>query len=244
MRGPRLARHFHNKHARSRARHAHCSGSPPRIARSSAGRPRVAHPRTAPWRDGPGTTNRRRNAGRDCPSSPRSGASARCGRKRQSGRSGWRPWRAPARRAAKPPGAPARRRSRRRSGQRTPGRNTRCGWPRAPTDRRRRPWPPPGPPAPRPRCLPASAPAPCRHARGQNRDQQRWHHRRHRPPPGRRSAPDCSLEHRRPVPRRRRWTRTARTGRLTWAFSWPIVCTIHLARRAKKRVSGARSGQR
>ena len=78
------ARRSHNKYARTRARHARCSSSSPRIVRSSAGRQRAAHPRTAPWHDRPGTTNRRRNAGRGCPSAPRSGASARCGRKRRS----------------------------------------------------------------------------------------------------------------------------------------------------------------
>ena len=79
---------------------------------------------------------------------------------------------------------------------------TRYDWPRAPTDRRPRPWPPPGPPAPPPRCPPASAPAPCRHGPGRNRGRRRWRGRRPRSRPGRRSAPDRSPGHRRPARRR------------------------------------------
>ncbi len=56
-----------------------------------AGPQRAAHPRIAPWHGRKGTKNRHRNAGRGCPSAPRSGASVRCGRSRRSSRWGSRP---------------------------------------------------------------------------------------------------------------------------------------------------------
>ena len=52
-----------------------------------------------------GTSNRRRNAARCCPSARRSGAFARDGRIRRSSRSGWRQSRSPARHTARPSGA-------------------------------------------------------------------------------------------------------------------------------------------
>ena len=48
---PYQARRSRSKYERSHGHHAHCSGSPPRIARSSRGRRQAAHPRTGTSRD-------------------------------------------------------------------------------------------------------------------------------------------------------------------------------------------------
>ncbi len=188
------ARRFRNRHGRNRARHARCSGSAPRIARSSAGPPRAAHPRTAPWRDRPGTRNRRRNAGRGCPSAPRSDASARCGRRRRSGRWGSRRWR----RTSASRGHAARCAYKAAIAASVRPANTRSKnamWLASRSDRpvgrvlgRRQ-----GRSAPPRRCLPASAPGPCRRGPGQNRGRRRWRGHRPRRRPGRKSAPDRSL---------------------------------------------------
>ena len=101
--------------------------------------------------------------------------------------------------------------------------DTRCDWPRAPTDRRPRPWPPPGPPAPPRRCLRASVPGPCRHGPGRNRGRRRWRGQRPRSRRDRGSAPDRSPERRRPARRRRQWTKEGRIGPPTCGSSWRFV---------------------
>ncbi len=194
-------RRSRSRHARTHARRARCWGSSPPSARSSAGRRQAARPPTAPSHGGRETRNRRRNAARGCPSSPRSGASARCARKPRATRSGSPLSRVPARRAAIRQDVPSAHRSPRRCGPRRSGRNIRCGRPRAATGRRQGPSPPPRLCAPPPCRLPAPAPAPCRHALAQNRDRRQWRGHRHRARRDKRSAPDRCPRHRRPAPR-------------------------------------------
>ena len=130
------------------------------------------------------TRNRRRSAARGCPSTPRSGASVRCGRSRRSGRWGSPHWRRPARRAAMPPDGrykaaiAASVRPANTSSKKPMWLASRSDTPEA------GPWPPPGPPARPRRHLVSSAPAPCRRGPGQNRDRRRWPGHRPRAAPG------------------------------------------------------------
>ena len=199
-----------SKHARTRARHGHCSGSTPTSARSSGGPRRVAHPLTGPWRDRRGTRNRRRSVAPGCPSSPRSGASDRCGRRPRSTRWDLRRWRPRAHRVASPTNARPARRSPRPFGRRTRGRKTRCDWPRARSRPPPRPWRSLEPRAPSRRSLLAARPALYRHGRARSLDRQQWRGRTPRSRRDRGSALDRSLIRTRPVRPQTAWTTQAR----------------------------------
>ena len=203
-------RRFRSRRGQTRAPHARSSGSAPPNARSSAVTPRAVRLPKVPSHGRTGTSNRRRNAARCCPSARRSGAFARDGRIRRSSRSGWPQSKSPARRTATPPDACGRRRLPPRSVRSNPDRKLRCGWPRVRRRPQPIPLPPLGPRAPPRHCLRASAPGPCRRAPGRNRARRRW--RCHRPAarPGRRSAPARWRRHRRLAPRPTTWTTRGR----------------------------------